>query len=137
MRQLLVGIWDDGSARDALMPRSSATTIVVASGESHTIDVRVFYPSAVPVLVGDLSGLEAQLVVNCTVDPCQRIPDRTFVGTLPSDPVGNLVRFDVPFSAFRRTKPGRYLFEVWLRQTAARTQVVKTSALVLTPALIR
>jgi hypothetical protein len=137
VKQLLIGVLDDGSARDESMPRSSATTLVVPSGESHTIDVRVFYPSGVPVLVGDLSGLEAQLVVNCTVDPCQRIPDRTFVGTLPSDPVGNLVRFDVPFSAFRGTKPGRYLFEVWLRQTATRIQIIRTSGWILTPALIR
>lgn len=136
MKTLLIGLLDDGSDRSELMPRSSATTLVVASSESHTVDVRVFYPSAVPVLVAAL-GYTARLVISCTSDPCQRIPDKVFTATLPTDPAGNLLRFTLDATAFRGWKPGRYLFEVWVDRTADRHQVVRTSAWVLTPALIR
>lgn len=136
MRAILIGLLDDGSERSELMPRSSATTLIVPSGESNTVDVRVFYPSGVPVLV---TGHTAQLVVCCTVDPCRRVPDKQFSATLPVDPVGNLLRFTLAKEAFRGINPARYLFEVWLNRTldGERTQVVRTSAFVLTPALIR
>ena len=136
MKTTLIGLLDDGSDRSELMPRNSATTMLVPSGEDSTIDARVFYPSGVPVA---LAGHTAQMVVCCTVDPCRRIPDKQFQASFPVDPVGNLARFTLPKEAFRGINPARYLFEVWLNRTsdAARWQVVRTSAFVLTPSLIR
>lgn len=136
MRTLLIGLLEDGSAPDPLMPRSSATTLVVPSGESNVIDVRVFAPCAVPV---NLTGHTAQLVVCCTIDPCRRVPDKSFDATFPVDPVGNLARFTLGKDAFRGVNPARYYFEVWLTRTsdANRFQVVRTSGFVLTPSLIR
>jgi hypothetical protein len=135
MKTLLIGLVDDGSDPSDLMPRNTATTMLVPSGEDSTVDVRVFYPSGVPVA---LAGSTAQLVVCCTVDPCRRVPDKTFEATFPTDPVGNLARFTLAKDAFRGVIPRRYLFEVWLtRASGARDQVVRTSAFVMTPALIR
>lgn len=136
MKTTLIGLVDDGSDPSPLMPRSSATTLLVPSGESNVVDARMFFPSAVPI---GLAGHTAQLVVCCTVDPCRRVPDKSFDATFPIDPVGNLARFTLPKEAFRGVNPARYLFEVWLNRTAdaARWQVVRTSAFVLTPSLIR
>jgi hypothetical protein len=135
MKTLLIGLIDDGSERSELMPRNTATTMVVPSGEDSTVDVRVFYPSGVPVGWVDPT---AQLVVCCTVDPCRRVPDKTFEAAFPTDPVGNLMRFTLPKEAFRGVIPRRYLFEVWLTLSdGSRYQVVRTSAFLLTPALIR
>lgn len=133
----LTGILDDGTQRDAVMPRNTATTVSVPVGETLRFSCRVFYPSGVAVSLAALTGWTAQLAVVCSPDPCAQLPAWGFAGSAPADFLGNLLRFDVPAGTFRGAKFGRYWFEVTLRQAANRWQIIRPGAFVLTPALVR
>lgn len=134
----LTGLLDDGTKRDAVMPRDTATSVHVAVGQDTRFGVRVYYPSGVAVNVAALSGWTAQLIVDCTIDPCQRLPDYSFAGALAApDVLGNKLEFTIPSSAFRGVAPGRKWFDVWLITPTERWQVIRPGAFFLEPGLVR
>jgi hypothetical protein len=132
----LTGILDDGTQRDATMPRNTATAVCVPAGETTLFKCRVFYPSGVAVSLAALTGWSAQLAVACSPDPCAQLPTWSFAGSAPLDVtgLGNLLHFEVPAGTFRGAKFGRYWFEVTLRQAANRWQIIRPGVFTLTPA---
>jgi len=133
----LTGIIETGETRDPVLPRSTATAVAVTVGETTELRCRVFRASGAAVAIAALPSWSAQLNVNCTVDPCQTVPDFKFAGALAtSDPLGNLLVFTVPTATFRG-KTGRLFFDIWLFSETNRWQIIKTSAWRLGSALAR
>lgn len=135
----LTGIIEDGSVRDPVLPRSTATTVHVTVGEDVLLRMRLFYASGVAARLADFPGWGAQLTVNCTVNPYARIPDFHFAGVVAdvSDGLGNAVDFAIPSATFRGASPGRYYFDVYFRTATERYEVVSPGALLLEPAMAR
>lgn len=125
----VTGLLDDGSALNSVMPRDTATALSVVVGETSEVRVRLYYPSGVAVDINALSGWAAQLDVNCTVDPCQRLPDYRIPGVLVAgDVLGNALVFVIPSGTFRGAVPGRFFWDVWLTSGVQRWQIVRTGA---------
>lgn len=134
----LTGVVEDGSDRDSVLPRSTATTVHVTAGESVVLRTRLYFSSGIAARLSAFPSWAAQLTVNCTVDPCQRLPDYHFAGAaVAGDVLGNAVDFTVLPGAFRGARPGRYYFDVRLESGGQRWEVVSPGAWLLEPALAR
>lgn len=137
----LIGVVDDGAALDPMLPRNTATTITIPRNGDVVVELDVFLNSGVPVTLG--SGLFATWTAIFTaarnLDDCQRVFEIQVAG-LKDSTQPNRIIFRLPGTRTRDLPLGRYLFDIWLNTTAPenkRWQVVKVSALILQPGLVR
>ncbi len=140
----LVGVIEDGSDRSPLLPRNTATTILLPQFAPVKIDVlvRTAAGAEVDLTASAPSAASAQLTFQRQLDPCQRIPELKMLGAWAGAPNDrSLLRFGMTPAMTRQLDLGRYFFDVWLTLLAGpftgRWQIVGISTAVLQAALQR
>ena len=135
----LLGILDDGSPRDLLVPHTSAKTISFPLSSDVTVEVEVVNNAGVPVLLASSSpAWNSWFTIVRSPDSCEQAKGETdyqLASTTIKAQTRNVIQFVIPRTALRRFMSGRYFYDVGLYFNGKRYQVVRISGLHLEAAL--
>jgi hypothetical protein len=130
---------DDGTVEwDRCTPLNTGRPLATALGASLALRVKVVRPNGVPV---NLDGLTVHFSMKQSTEQVETWPGLSLDGVNDANCATNgLSLVTIDWSSTRDFVPGRYVYDVWLIDPAPdgdRTQVVATSAFILTPVVTR
>lgn len=133
----LIGVYDDGTPIVPPVPQNTARTITIPRGCDVTIAVQVTNNGGVPTLLTSPTTLT--LTVNKILPPLDRVAPLALVKTAalpipPSQP--NIAIFTLVPQDTAPLIPGRYWYDVQMTYGGKNYQVVASSILVLSPAMV-
>lgn len=129
----LLGILEDGSARDPLLPPFTQKQVNIIAASSVTFRISVVRADGTPVVLADDPDLVLTLAVS----------ESSYLSPLPNlkkqavlDPLAgiNAATFSMSPSDTKFTPPGRYVYAVWMTYRNERNAVIPVSPFVIGPA---
>jgi len=131
----LVGVLEDGAARNALSGTPENARIALSMTQGSTLKVRlsVVNTGGTPVRFADDVAVAVTMTVKRSAS--QTEADLTIIGTfVPLDGI-NRADFSLSATATKFLVPGRYVYAVWLSYNGSRDPVVPPSPFILEPGL--